>query len=457
MSSLAEAVDRAAELFTGQLLQPADTGYDEWRRVHNGLIDKHPAAIARCHGVADVVDGVKLARTRGLNVAVRGGGHNVAGHGTIDHGLLIDLSPMKGIHVDVRARTARAQGGVLWKELNRETQIHGLATTGGVVGSTGIAGLTLGGGIGWLMPKYGLALDNLRSADLVMADGRVLHASTDENADLFWAIRGGGGNFGIAASLEYNLHSVGPVITGGVVAHPLARALDVLKFFRDRCADLPDEMMLVAGLQTAPDGSNAKLVGLVASHAGSLSDGEAAVRPLKAFGPPVMDALGPIPYCTLNNMLDPAFPKGAFNYWKAQFLADLSDEAIRTIVTSFEACPSPMSHIIIEHLHGAASRVPVANTACTLRTTGFNVVIISQWTSADDTERGIAWARNTFAALTPYLAPMRYVNYLENDAVDPAVVAYGPNLERLRALKTKWDPDNFFRQNVNILPVTETI
>jgi FAD/FMN-containing dehydrogenase len=452
MSSLAEAVDRAAESFTGQLLRPADTGYDEWRRVHNGLIDKHPAAIARCHGVADVVDAVKLARTRGLNVAVRGGGHNVAGHATIDHGLLIDLSPMKGIHVDVQARTARAQGGVLWKELNRETQIHGLATTGGVVGSTGIAGLTLGGGIGWLMPKYGLALDNLRSADFVMADGRVLHASTDENADLFWAIRGGGGNFGIAASLEYGLHAVGPVITGGVVAHPLARALDVLKFFRDTCAELPDEMMLVAGLQTAPDGSNAKLVGLVASHAGSLSDGEAAVRPLKAFGPPVMDALGPIPYCTLNNMLDPAFPKGAFNYWKAQFLADLSDDAIRAIVTSFEACPSPMSHIIIEHLHGAASRVPVANTACTLRTTGFNVVIISQWTSADDTERGIAWARNTFAALTPYLAPMRYVNYLENDAVDPAAVAYGPNLHRLRELKTKWDPDNFFRQNVNILP-----
>jgi len=457
MSSLAEAVDRAAESFTGQLLQPADTGYDELRRVHNGLIDKHPAAIARCLGVADVVDAVKLARTRGLNVAVRGGGHNVAGHATIDHGLLIDLSPMKGIHVDVRAGTARAQGGVLWKELNRETQIHGLATTGGVVGSTGIAGLTLGGGIGWLMPKYGLALDNLRSADLIMADGRVLHASTDENADLFWAIRGGGGNFGIAASLEYNLHAVGPVMTGGVVAHPLARALDVLKFFRDTCADLPDEMMLVAGLQTAPDGSNAKLVGLVASHAGSLSDGEAAVRPLKAFGPPVMDALGPIPYCTLNNMLDPAFPKGAFNYWKAQFLADLTDDAIRAIVTSFEACPSPMSHIIIEHLHGAASRVPVANTACTLRTTGFNVVIISQWTSADDTERGIAWARNTFAALTPYLAPMRYVNYLENDAVDPAIVAYGPNLQRLRALKTKWDPDNFFRQNVNILPVTEAI
>jgi hypothetical protein len=452
MTSLDEAIGKAAVSFTGQLLLPADAEYDRWRRVHNGLIDKHPAAIARCHGVADVVDAVKLARTLELAVAVRGGGHNVAGHATLDRGLLIDLSPMKGIQVDAKARTARAQGGVLWKEFNRETQVHGLATTGGVVGSTGVAGLTLGGGIGWLMAKYGLALDNLRSADLVMADGAVLRASADENADLFWAIRGGGGNFGIATSLEYNLHTVGPLITGGVVVHPLTRALDVLRFFRDMCADLPDEMMAVAGLQTAPDGSNAKLVGVVAAHSGSLGDGEAATRPLKAFGPPVVDALGPISYCSLNNMLDPAFPKGALNYWKAQLLTDLSDEAIRTIVTSFEACPSPMSHIIIEHLHGAASRVPVTSTACTLRTTGFNVVIASQWTSAEHTERGIAWARDTLSALTPYLAPTRYVNYLEGDAIEPAAVAYGPNLHRLREIKARWDPENFFRQNVNILP-----
>ena len=250
---MTEAVKQAVQSFTGELVLPSDAGYDGWRRVHNGLIDRHPAAIARCRGVADVVDAVVLARTIDLAVAVRGGGHNVAGHATIDDGLLIDLSPMKGIHVDMRTRTARAEGGVLWNELNRETQVHGLATTGGVVGSTGIGGLTLGGGIGWLMPKYGLALDNLRSADLVTADGRVVRASVDENADLFWAIRGGGGNFGIAASLEYSLHAVGPVITGGVVAHPLARALDVLKFFRDTCAQLPDEMMLVAGLQTAPE------------------------------------------------------------------------------------------------------------------------------------------------------------------------------------------------------------
>ena len=367
MSGLSEAIARTAQSFTGQLLESDDPRYDEFRRVHNGLIDRRPAAIARCRGVADVLDAVALARTLGLEVAVRGGGHNVAGHATLDRGLLIDLSPMKGIHVDAAARTVRAEGGVLWKELNRETQLHGLATTGGVVGSTGIGGLTLGGGIGWLMPRYGLALDNLRSADLVVADGRVIRASADEHADLFWAIRGGGGNFGIAASLEYDLHPVGPVITGGVVVHPLSRAFDALRFFRDTCAHLPDEMMLVAGLQTVPDGSNAKVVGLVAAHCGSLKDGEAAVRPLKAFGAPLVDALGPLPYCTLNTMLDPAFPKGALNYWKAQLVTNLDDEVIRTLVTAFEACPSPMSALIIEHLHGAATRVPIASTACTLR------------------------------------------------------------------------------------------
>jgi FAD/FMN-containing dehydrogenase len=452
MSTLAEAIKQAAESFTGQLLQPTDAGYDESRHVHNGLINKYPAAIASCHGVADIADAVKLARALNLEVAVRGGGHNVAGRATIDKGLLIDLQPMKGIHVDVHGRTARAQGGVLWKEFNRETQVHGLATTGGVVGTTGIAGLTLGGGLGWLMPKYGLALDNLRSADLVLADGTVVRAGEDENPDLFWAIRGGGGNFGIAASLEYDLHEVGPVITGGVVAHPLLKGQDVLKFFRETCAKAPDEMMLAAGLQTAPDGSNAKLVGIVAAHCGSLDAGAAAVKPIKAFGPPVVDALGPIPYCALNNMLDPAFPKGALNYWKAQFVTDLGDEAIRTIVTAYQECPSPMGHIIIEHFHGAASRVPVASTACAMRVTGFNVVIVSQWTSPGETERGVKWARDTFAALTPFLAPTRYLNYLEDDAVDPAAAAYGPNLPRLRQLKKKYDPDNFFRHNVNILP-----
>jgi FAD/FMN-containing dehydrogenase len=451
--SVAEAIEQLSPTFTGELLKPDDPGYDEVRRVHNGLVDKRPALIARCRGTADVADAVKLARALNLEIAVRGGGHNVGGRGTIDGGLMIDLSLMKGIHVDPARRTARAQGGVLWKELNRETQLHGLATTGGVVGTTGISGLTLGGGIGWLMPRYGLALDNLISAEMVMADGSVRRASATDDPDLFWAIRGGGGNFGIAASLEYALHPVGPTIAGGLVAHPIANGRDVLRFFRETCETLPDEMMMVAGLLTAPDGSGNKLVGVLAAHSGPLAQGEAALRPIKAFGPPVLDAMGPISYSQQNGLLDASLPKGALNYWKSQFLADLSDDCISTMLDVFAACPSPMSQIVVEHFHGAASRVPVRDTACAMRTTGFNVVIISQWTDPRDTERCIAWGRDVYAALGPYLGSTRYVNYLDHDeAGDPAAVAYGPNYGRLRDLKTKYDSENVFHVNVNIRP-----
>jgi FAD/FMN-containing dehydrogenase len=442
-----------AGTFTGQLLKPGDTGYDEARRVHNGLVDKHPALVARCAGTADIADAVKLARTFNLEVAVRGGGHNVAGRATIDGGLMIDLAPMKGIHVDVRKRTARAQGGVLWKEFNRETQLHGLATTGGVVGTTGIAGLTLGGGWGWLMPKYGLALDNLRAADIVLADGTVTRASPDENPDLFWAIRGGGGNFGIAASFEFDLHPVGPIMTGGLVAHPLQRGVDVLKFFRDACASAPDEMMLVAGFLTAPDVS-AKMIGIAVAHCGPVADGEAAVRSIKAFGSPVMDQMGPISYCAQNALLDAAFPKGALSYWKAQFLTDLSDDAMGVLVDRFNVCPSPMSQMVVEHFHGAASRIGVGDTACAMRLSSFNVAIASQWSDPRETRTCIDWCRETYSALTPFLAPMRYVNYLDDDERgDPAADVYGPNYPKLRQLKTKYDPDNFFHTNVNIKPL----
>jgi FAD/FMN-containing dehydrogenase len=451
--SVIASIDQLSSTFTGQLLQPSDAGYEEARRVHNGLVDKRPALIARCRGTADVADAVRLARAQDLEIAVRGGGHNVGGRGTIDGGLMIDLAPMKGIHVDPAKRTVRAQGGVLWKELNRETQVHGLATTGGVVGTTGIAGLTLGGGLGWLMPKYGLALDNLISAELAMADGTVVRAAADENPDLFWAIRGGGGNFGIAASLEYAVHPVGPTIAGGLVAHPLQKGREVLRFFRETCATLPDEMMMVAGLLTAPDGSGQKLVGLLAAHCGPLADGEKALQPIKAFGPPVMDAMGPITYCQQNGLIDAALPPGALNYWKSQFLTDLSDDCIDTMLEVFAACPSPMSQIVIEHFHGAASRVPVADTACAMRVTGFNVVIISQWTDQRENERHIAWCREVYAALTPYLRDTRYVNYMDHDeAGDPAAVAYGANYARLRELKSKYDPENVFHVNVNIRP-----
>jgi FAD/FMN-containing dehydrogenase len=446
-------LDQLSSTFTGKLLQPSDPGYDDARRVHNGLIDKRPALIARCQGTADVADAVKLARSMDLEIAVRGGGHNVGGRATIDDGMMIDLAPMKGIHVDAARRTARAQGGVLWKEFNRETQVHGLATTGGVVGTTGLAGLTLGGGLGWLMPKYGLALDNLRSAEMVMADGTVVRAAADENPDLFWAIRGGGGNFGIAASLEYQLHPVGPMITGGLVAHPVQKARDVFRFFRDTCATLPEEMMMAAGLVTAPDGSGAKLAAMLAAHCGTLQQGETAVKPIKAFGPPVMDAMGPITYCQQNGLLDPSLPKGALNYWKSHFLTELSDAAIDTMIEAFAKCPSPMSQIVVEHFHGAASRVPVSDTACTMRITGFNVVIISQWMDAKENDRHIAWGRDTYKALGPFLGNMRYLNYFDLDeAGDPAAVAYGPNYARLRELKAKYDPENVFHVNINIKP-----
>ncbi len=452
--SLADAVRDLATRFSGQLLRPADAGYDEARRVHNGLIDKHPALIARCRGVADVVEAVRLARETKLEVAIRGGGHNVAGRATVDGGLMIDLATMKGIHVDPRARTARAQGGVTWAEMNRETQLHGLAVTGGVVSTTGIAGLTLGGGLGWLMGKFGLALDNLRSVELVTAEGQVLSASADGEPDLFWALRGGGGNFGVAASFEYRLHPVGPMITGGLVAHPFERARDVLRFFRDATASLPDEMMVFGGLIHAPDGSGTKLAAIVAGHCGPLEAGEAALRPLKQFGPPAMDAIGPMPYSQLNGMLDAAYPRGALNYWKSSFLKKLSDEAIDTMIDCFQRCPTPMGQLLLEHFHGAATRVPVGETAFPHRADGYNLVAITEWMDPGETERCIAWGRSTYAAMAPFMAPGRYVNYLGEDDTGDAVTAaaYGPNYRRLQEVKRKYDPGNFFHLNLNIRP-----
>jgi len=453
VSSISVAVGELGAKFAGRLLPPTDDAYDEARRVHNGLIDKRPALIAQCRGMADIVDAVQLARRLQLDVAVRGGGHNVAGRATIDGGLIIDLSPMKGIHVDAKAHTARAEGGVTWGEFNRETQLHGLATTGGVVSTTGMAGLTLGGGIGWLMSKYGLALDNLRSMDLVTADGRVLRASADEHTDLFWAVRGGGGNFGIAASFEFRLHTVGPMVTGGLVCWPLKDGKDVLKLFRELAILAPDDLMLVATVVGAPDGSGTKLAAIAASHCGSLRDGEAAVRPLKAFPTPVIDTVAPMTYCELNAMLDAGYPKGARNYWKSHFLPDLTDEAMQTMIECYERCPSPMSAILLEHFHGAAARVGVGETAFPLRSPGYNFLVLSQWTNPTDDEQCIAWARETYAAMQPFVGLGRYVNYLDDDEPgDPAVAAYGPNYRRLREIKAKYDPENFFHMNQNIRP-----
>ena len=362
-SPINEAVTGLASTFSGQLLEPGALGYDEARRVHNGLVDKRPALIARCQGVADVIDAVLLARNLGLDVAVRGGLTTSPDERPLTMARMIDLSLMKGIHVDRTRRTVRAQGGVTWGELNRETQLHGLAVTGGVVSTTGIAGLTLGGGLGWLMSKYGLALDNLVSVELVTADGEVLRTSAEEHPDLFWAVRGGGGNFGVATSFEYRLHQVGPTITGGLIAYQFEHARDVLRFFRDRTASLPDEQTLFAGLIHAPDGSGTKLAAMVTCHCGPLSEAEEAMRLLKQLRSPILDALGPLPYCQLNGMLDAAYPKGALNYWKSSFLESLSDEAIDTMIENFARCPTPMGQLLLEHFHGAASRVAPTDTA----------------------------------------------------------------------------------------------
>jgi len=453
--ALYDRINELAPEFGGLFLQPHDDGYEAARRVHNGLVDKRPALIARCSGVADIMAAVELAHKLNLAIAVRGGGHNVAGRATIDGGLMIDLATMKGVFVDPEMRTARAQGGVTWAGFNRETQVHGLATTGGVVSSTGIAGLTLGGGLGWLMSKYGMAVDNLVSAEVVTANGELLHASADDNPDLFWGLRGGGGNFGVVASLEYRLHPIGPMVTGGLISYPFEMARDVLRYFRDATSSLPDELMMVSGLVHAPDGSGGKLAVIALCHCGPLEAANAAVEPVKSFGSPILDTIGPRPYCELNAMLDGAFPKGALNYWKSSFLDRLDDQTIETMIECFTRCPTPMGQLLLEHFHGAATRIPVNATAFPHRTVGYNAVVISEWMEPAITNRCIAWARDSYAALAPYTAAGRYVNYLGDDEPgNPVAAAYGPNYPRLQKIKAKYDPRNIFHMNLNILPAS---
>jgi FAD/FMN-containing dehydrogenase len=441
-----------SQRFAGVLLLPGASGYDDVRQVHNGMIDRRPALIARCLGSADVADAVNFARTHGLELAVRGGGHNVAGRAVCDDGLMLDLSLMKGIHVDPVRRTARAQGGVTWREFNHETQAHGLATTGGVISTTGIAGLTLGGGLGWLMAKYGLAMDNLLSAEIVTASGDIVRASKEENADLFWGLQGGGGNFGAVSWLEYRLHPVGKV-TSGLIAYPFERARDVLKFFREiTSAGLPDDLAIFGALLHAPDG--AKVAVMIMCHCGSLGEAEATLQPIKKFGTPVLDTIGPTTYEATNMMLDAGFPRGALNYWKSNFMAELSDQAIDTLISQFTACPSPMSGLLLEHIHGAATRVGVSETAFPHRREGYNFLVVSEWLNPADNARNIAWARESYDAMRASFTAGRYVNYLgDDDGEDAVAAAYGPNYQRLRALKAKYDPANLFHLNQNIRPL----
>jgi FAD/FMN-containing dehydrogenase len=447
-----ERFERLVEAFSGLLLRSGDAGYEDARRVHNGLVDKRPALIARCLGTADVVDALSYAREARLPVSVRGGGHNVAGRAVVDDGVVIDLSLMKGIRVDPGARTVRVQGGVTWRELNREAALHGLATTGGVISTTGVAGLTLGGGLGWLMGTHGLSVDNLLSVELVTASAEVVSATAEDTPDLFWALRGAGANFGVATSLEFRAYPLQGVV-GGLVAHPFTVAEEALRFFRDLAATAPDELAVMPLLVHAPDGSGEKLMAFAVCHAGTAQRAETDLAPLLAFGSPVLAQVGPMPYAAINTMLDAGFPAGALNYWKSSFLTELSDAAIDTIVDRFGSCPSPMSGIVIEHFHGAVTRVGVTETPVPHRQPGFNLLIASEWTDPLASEENIAWTRATYAAMEPHFAPRRYLNYLDDDDTGVAVAqAYGPNQRRLSEVKRRYDPDNVFKMNHNIEP-----
>jgi FAD/FMN-containing dehydrogenase len=451
-TTTADSVQQLREGLSGQVLTRSDPGYDEARRIHNGLIDKHPAAIARCLHSADVVAAVDFGRQEELEISVRGGGHNVAGKAVTEGGLMIDLSPMKGIHVDPARRVARAQAGVTVGEYDRSTGLFGLATPSGVVSSTGIAGLTLGGGLAWLMGRHGMAVDNLVSAEVVLASGAVVTASEETDPDLFWAIRGCGANFGVVTSFEYRAHPLVTVL-GGPVLHPLAAAPELLAFYREFATDLPDELGTQAAFLHAPDGSGTKLCAIAVCHAGDDPDrAEADVRPLRELGTPAADMVQRMAYPVVNTGVDWLFPRGAFSYWKSAFLAELSEQAVAAMIEAFERAPSELCAVVLEDFHGAVTRVPATATAYPHRLPGFNLLLIASWTDRDQTDTCIAWARETFDALSPHTADRSYTNYLSADDHDRVGQAYGPNLERLVQLKRRYDPDNLFRLNHNINP-----
>jgi hypothetical protein len=435
----------------GTALAPGDDGYDAARTLWNAMIDRRPALIARCTSAADVAAAVRFGREHGLLVSMRGGGHNVAGSAVCDDGLMIDLSPMKGIEVDPKARTARAEAGVLWQEFDGATQEFNLATVGGVVGTTGVAGLTLGGGQGWLNGKHGLTCDNLLAADVVLADGTQVRASATENQDLFWALRGAGANFGVVTSFEYRLHQVGPQILGGLVIHPIDQVRDVLRFYRELVPSQPDELTTYAGILTSPDGQ--PVIAMVPCYVGDLEAGERAIAPIRAFGSPVVDTVAACTYADQQGIMTAGFPHGRLNYWKSGLSHTISDEAIEVLAEYGTTIPSPFSAVAIADMHGAYSRVGPTETAYSHRDAPFDLVILSSWAERSESDRNVAWTRELYAAISPHMSGGVYVNDLDRDeTADRVRSAYGVNYERLVALKTRYDPTNFFRLNNNITP-----
>lgn len=445
----AAAVQQFRARLGGTLLCPNDAGYDEARSIYNAMIDRRPALIARCAAAEDAVQAVRFAREHDLRVSIRGGGHNVAGNAVCDGGLMIDLSPMKNIQVDAEKRIARAEAGLLLGDCDRGTQAHGLAVPLGVVSRTGIAGLTLGGGFGWLSGRHGLSCDNMHAAEVVTADGQLRTASATENEDLFWALRGAGANFGVVTRFEYQLHPVTSVF-GGLILYPLAQARAVLDFFGELTRSAPDDLVAVAALMAAPDGTPMAVIGLV--HSGAPAEDEPLRQRLHQPAPPAVDQLRRMSYLEAQSMLDEGYPPGQYHYWKAAFLSDLGPELLETLCEQFPRRPSPVTAIMIEHWHGAAMRIDPTATAFAHRGDRYNLSLLGIWNTPEETEANLAWIRECWAAVQSHTVARTYVNYLMPEGADRVREAYGPNYERLAALKKKYDPTNFFRLNQNIPP-----
>ncbi len=433
----------------GRVIRPGDGDYEEARRVWNAMIDRRPALIFRPAVAADVIAAVNFARDNALIIAVRSGGHNIAGNSVCDGGVVIDFSDMKAISVDPQARTATAEPGVRWGEFDAATQAHGLATTGGTNTDTGIGGLTTGGGIGWLGGKYGLASDNLLSADVVTANGRLIRANTEENQDLFWALRGGGGNFGVVTSFTYRLHPVGPLLAG-LLAHPLSEAKKVLSFYKEWERGMPDELRCYPALLHNPEAG--AVLGVAVCYNGPIGKGEQALASLRKFGPPVMDVIAPMPYTAVQAMLDEAFPPGGNYYGRAPMLREISDELIDLLVDHYAKATSPLCALILQQLGGAMA---LGETAFPHRAASYNLVIIAAWEAGDDPARHIAWARGVADAAAVYTTGASYVNELGREEEEGAAqikAAFGSSYNRLASIKAKYDPQNLFRHNQNIKP-----
>jgi FAD/FMN-containing dehydrogenase len=449
------------EAVRGQAFAPGDEGYADACRVWNGMHDeRQPALIVRCSDKSDVVAAIRFARDEGLSIAVRGGGHNVAGNATCDGGLVIDLSGMKRIEVDAEQRLARVEGGALWAEVDAATQPFGLATTGGLVSSTGVAGFTLGGGIGWLMRKHGLACDNLIAAEVVTADGQTVVADEDQNSELLWGLRGGGGNFGVVTEFTFRLHPLGPMVLGGMVAHPLERAGEVLRFWREWAAGASDDVCTLAAIVYAPpepfvpeEVQGTPIIAIAAFHTDADGRGADALRELREYGPPAIDVIGPMPYTALQQMFDGGAPSGSRNYWRSAYLADLNDGAIDAILANAAGLPVPLGQIHIHQMGGAAGRVPAGATAFAHRDAAFVLNLIGMWLEPGGDEQNIAWVREISADVEPHTTGAPYVNFLGDEGADRVRAAYGDDAyTRLQALKRQFDPANTFRLNQNVVP-----